>query len=102
MQIEALGAAAEPNLLDRYLDVAAQEGNRAFRSLELNTERQVSGMHHTRRIQLLFPLSGQVVAVDVPDDVFERVLRVNLLLSSYLLGNRACVPSEHLSGRQIN
>lgn len=56
-------------------------------------------MQHTRRIQLLFPRSGQVVAVDVPDDIVQRVLRVNLLLSSFLLGNRACIPAEHMGTR---
>jgi len=51
-------------------------------------------MQLTRRIELVFPRSGQVVAIQVPAEIFEKILRVNLTLLSFLSRSRACVPGE--------
>lgn len=59
-------------------------------------------MKLTRSIELVFPRSGQTVAVQVPADIFEQVQRVNLQLSSFISRYDACVPSELLNRLQLH
>lgn len=54
-------------------------------------------MQLTRCVELVFPRSGQRVAVQVPIDVFEQVMRVNQSLLSFLMRSRACVPNDLLN-----
>lgn len=53
-------------------------------------------MQLTRCIDLVFPRSGQTLAVQVPAELFEQIERVNGLLLSFLKQNCAVVPNEHL------
>ena len=54
-------------------------------------------MQLTRKIELVFPRSGQVVAVQVPTDIYEQEMLVNKTLLSSISRLRACVPSELLN-----
>ena len=64
--------------------------------MDCNVVRQVNGMDTTRRVELVFPRSKQVLPVEVPADVWQRVVHINSKLSSsYKDANRAVVPAEH-------
>ncbi len=54
-------------------------------------------MQLTKRVELLFPRSGQVVAVQIPLDVFDQVRNVNRTLLSFVSRFQACVPNELLN-----
>ena len=49
-------------------------------------------MQETRRIELVFPRSGQVVPIQVPVEVFELVQVVNQMLLSFIFAGS--VPSS--------
>jgi hypothetical protein len=57
----------------------------------------VSGMQLTQRVELVFPRSGQTVAILVPVDLFDCIVRVNRTLLSFVSKSRACVPNELFS-----
>jgi len=64
--------------------------------MDYNVVRQVNGMDTTRRVELVFPRSKQVLPVEVPADVWRRVVHINTRLSSsYKDARRAVVPADH-------
>jgi|GEM_PF-2774666 hypothetical protein len=54
-------------------------------------------MKLTKRVELVFPRSGQTLAVNVPVELFETIMRINATLLSITSYGRALIPNELLT-----